>query len=126
MGKYSSYQAIWYQENKKKHKENTRLWAEANPDKMKAIRRKTRLKKEYNLTPEQYNLLFDKQQGCCFICGRHQQLFKRHLDVDHCHKTGRVRSLLCVACNTDVGIYENRKEELENYLRTVDKELDNE
>lgn len=45
------------------------------------------------------NVLFVKQKGCCAICGKHQREFKRRLNVDHNHKTGQVRGLLCYRCN---------------------------
>jgi hypothetical protein len=112
-------QRAWYRNNKEKHKARNKLWRDNNPEKMAAIRRKTRLKAEYGITPEQYNTMFDEQLGCCAICGRHQTMFKRHLDVDHNHTTGKIRKLLCVQCNTDLGVYENRKEEFEHYLTIV-------
>lgn len=43
--------------------------------------------------------LFDAQGGCCAICKRPESDFKRKLSVDHNHKTGKVRALLCFPCN---------------------------
>lgn len=48
-----------------------------------------------NLTVEEYRRLEKKQNSCCAICGK----FNKKLRVDHCHKTGRVRGLLCSRCN---------------------------
>jgi len=45
---------------------------------------------------------FEKQKGCCAICGKHQSLFKRRLALDHNHKTGQLRGLLCFYCNKRV------------------------
>jgi hypothetical protein len=59
------------------------------------------LKAAYNLSLEDYDKIFDKQNGVCAICGK-PQLTKR-LFVDHSHKTGRVRGLLCSNCNFLVG-----------------------
>ena len=59
------------------------------------------LQRKYRLSPEDYYLLIEKQQGRCFICGRLPG--KRRLCVDHCHVTGRVRGLLCSKCNTYLG-----------------------
>lgn len=70
----------------------------------------------YVCTDETYNALFASQQGCCAICGVHQTALKRNLAVDHCHTNGDVRGLLCVSCNTHLGIYEKYKEVFENYI----------
>lgn len=53
------------------------------------------LKRLYGITPEQYDELFEKQNGCCAVCGRHQREFKTRLAVDHDHATGEIRGLLC-------------------------------
>lgn len=61
------------------------------------------LRRFYGLTLEDYNLMFEEQNGCCKICKRHQIEFKRRLHVDHCHKTGNIRGLLCHNCNLALG-----------------------
>jgi DNA-directed RNA polymerase subunit RPC12/RpoP len=61
-----------------------------------------RLKTRYGLTKEQYNELFEKQKGCCALCGKHQSELKMRLAVDHCHQTSEIRSLLCSYCNLRV------------------------
>lgn len=61
------------------------------------------LKNKYGLSFREFNMLFYKQKGCCVICGRHQSELKRRLSVDHNHKTGQVRGLLCINCNTGIG-----------------------
>jgi len=52
---------------------------------------------------ELYNYLFNEQQGCCAICGKHQSELKKALGVDHNHITGQVRGLLCGICNRGLG-----------------------
>jgi hypothetical protein len=39
------------------------------------------------------------QDHCCAICKRPESIFKKRLAVDHNHKTGRIRGLLCYYCN---------------------------
>ena len=58
------------------------------------------LKRNYSISIEEYNELFTKQGGVCAICGRES---KKSLGVDHEHKTGKVRGLLCSNCNTAIG-----------------------
>lgn len=43
--------------------------------------------------------LFEKQEGKCGVCYKHESNFKMRLSVDHNHKTGQVRGLLCYRCN---------------------------
>lgn len=60
--------------------------------------RKWKLKQRYNLTLEQYDKMFIKQNGVCAICGVSLEYLKAN--VDHDHKTDKVRGLLCSKCNT--------------------------
>ena len=76
-----------------------KAWRENNPDKQALINRRTRLKTVYGITPEQYDELLDKQNGCCAICERSQDEFKTRLAVDHNHSSGEIRGLLCNYCN---------------------------
>ena len=57
------------------------------------------LEKGYGVTIEQYNDLFQKQNGECAICHKPQSEMKLQLSVDHCHTTGKTRGLLCQRCN---------------------------
>lgn len=64
---------------------------------------KAHIKKTYGLTVEQHDEMFERQANKCLGCGRHQKELKRRLDVDHCHKTGKIRGLLCMNCNRTLG-----------------------
>jgi hypothetical protein len=57
--------------------------------------------KTYGITAEQYASMLRYQGGKCFICQRATGK-RRRLAVDHDHKTGKVRGLLCNPCNRDV------------------------
>jgi hypothetical protein len=65
--------------------------------------------KNYGLTADGYQALLAAQDHRCAICGagsgwRHRQSGKpKRLAVDHCHETGKIRGLLCDACNTAIG-----------------------
>lgn len=60
-----------------------------------------RIEAIYGITAEQYWQIYEYQEGRCYICQRATGVRKR-LSVDHCHETGRVRGLLCTACNRNV------------------------
>lgn len=59
---------------------------------------------KYGITVEDFERIAEQQGGKCAICGRlASQCTWSKLVVDHCHKTGRVRALLCDACNKGIG-----------------------
>ena len=58
------------------------------------------LKKKYGISVYQYNKLLKQQKRCCAICGKNQKGERRNFAVDHCHKTGIVRGILCNYCNS--------------------------
>lgn len=58
--------------------------------------------KVYGLQPGGYDMLLELQDGHCAICRRATGKTRR-LSVDHDHKTGKVRGLLCRPCNTLLG-----------------------
>jgi len=83
--------------------------AEEYKPRHKVIARKFQLKYKFGLTLEDYNSMFDEQQGKCAVCGRHQSELKLSLAVDHNHETGKVRGLLCSGCNTALGMLRENK-----------------
>ena len=60
---------------------------------------------KYNLTRDQFEQMQKDQDGRCWICRKPPTYFGLH--VDHCHKTGRVRGLLCGGCNRALGIFDD-------------------
>jgi len=64
---------------------------------------------KYGVTKEFLVELFEKQNGHCAICGEIPKT-ERGLHVDHCHKTGVVRGLLCHGCNTGLGSFKDSPE----------------
>lgn len=62
----------------------------------------------YGLTAEQYQSMLDKQRGLCAVC-RNPPRNKYGLCVDHCHRTNKIRGLLCAGCNTALAVLERDK-----------------
>lgn len=86
--------------------EQSRDWGKNNKDR----RKDNALKKNFGITLLQYNSVLDEQNHKCMICRRHESEFKNSFAVDHCHKSGKVRGLLCMDCNVLLGHYENKPE----------------
>jgi hypothetical protein len=81
---------------------------------------------KYGITEDQYQQIRELQRGVCAICERHQRY--RRLSVDHCHKTKKVRGLLCNWCNRSLGRYGDspiRLRKAAEYLETFESKLVN-
>jgi DNA-directed RNA polymerase subunit RPC12/RpoP len=65
-----------------------------------------------------------EQEYRCKICKRHADEFKKGLVVDHNHKTGKVRALLCTNCNSQLHVLENKElyDKYMNYLNSHEEE----
>jgi hypothetical protein len=61
-----------------------------------------RMRQRYGITGVEYDSMLAAQNGRCAIC--RSLPGRRRLHVDHCHKTGAVRGLLCVNCNHLCGV----------------------
>jgi hypothetical protein len=75
--------------------------------------------KKYNMTLEDFDLMLAEQKGVCKICGKNpkgMQNSRKHLCVDHDHKTGKVRGLLCGSCNVALGLFGHGVELLKNSI----------
>lgn len=114
-----AYMKEYRKRNRKKLNEQNRKYPRCNGDKEKAAKqaRKYSLKRLYGITPEDYNKMFEEQEGCCAICGSHQSEQKRPLCVDHCHETKVVRGLLCDSCNMGLGKFFDSPLLLENAIK---------
>lgn len=76
------------------------------------------LQRRFGISEKDYERMFTAQSKGCAICGRPPK--KNHLAVDHDHKTGRVRGLLCYNCNRRlIGRFRNPEtfEKAARYLR---------
>lgn len=91
----------------------SRKWREEHPGyfkdryrKLEAVRTVKRIGmlKKYGLSVEDYDRLFKAQSGACAICKTAPKPYRR-LSVDHDHRTGVVRGLLCQRCNTGLGMF---------------------
>ncbi len=113
----------WRAENRDRIRNYQKQWREANAehvavyqkayhaewkarDDVQQALRETRIAKTYQLSPDEFNDLWDSQHGECAICHVKMHPRGRKLDsvcVDHNHKTGAVRGLLCRGCNHAIG-----------------------
>lgn len=79
-----------------------------------ACRRTMRSRLYYhNMKLTDFLALLDKYAGLCDLCGK---AVKGTPHVDHCHKTGRFRGLLCRPCNTSLGHFSDDVEKLQRAI----------
>lgn len=88
----------WAKAYPEKAKAATKAWMEANPDRGK----NSQLLRDFGITIGDFQMMLVIQLGVCAICQKPERL-GRSLSVDHNHDTGKVRGLLCDACNTALG-----------------------
>lgn len=133
--------AAAFQANKAKRYAERQKWIDANPEKVKAEALRARLRKmqrrlnnemkyHYNVTAEQYQRIAEHQGNVCAICGRPNETTRtKRLFVDHNHATGRLRALLCHACNAGLGYFRENYTILERaaaYLSAFEGEPEHE
>lgn len=76
--------------------------------------------KKYNIAQENYNELLTNQQNSCAIC-KEKFTEKIKPKIDHDHKTGKVRGLLCHNCNTGLGHFKDNIKFLEATIKYLKK-----
>ena len=98
----SSRKATYYAEHPEKAEEKRVKYSDpVYIEKMKWAR----IFNTYGITKEEYKSMLSAQRDVCAICGRsNSQKNKGMLHVDHCHKTGKIRGLLCHNCNVSIGL----------------------
>jgi hypothetical protein len=103
-------------------------WTRANPQRKRAINRKSTLKTRYGITEVQLEALGQSQGWTCGICSGSlldlDGIGRKKLSVDHCHQTGRIRGLLCSQCNRGLGHFQDRPDLLERALAYLKEALD--
>lgn len=145
--------AKWKRENKERVRELNRIDREKNPEKYKKWREdyekrnrdhlrsqgkefrerhKDRLQKKavcklHNIEISDYEEMVKDQENKCKICGMEEtRIWKgkpMRLCIDHDHKTGKIRGLLCHSCNTGLGKFCDNTDLLERAIMYL---MDNE
>ena len=99
----------------KEYNKKTKLTGHKASSQTYEYQRNKRLQK-YGITIEDYDQMFQEQDGVCAICGGPPDTRWKMLAVDHCHQSLEVRGLLCMVCNTMLGRLENNLFAVINYL----------
>lgn len=98
-------------------------------------RKNRKLKNLYGINIEQYQDMLKEQNNLCAVCNNKESMVNnksnkvQKLCVDHNHTTGKVRGLLCTACNKGLGMLKDNPDIVlsgYNYLMKYEEEIDGE
>ena len=127
-------QKLYYQKNKEKLIKKAVEWRNKNRGRVNRKRRelyklcpdrvvsdwRRRNYKRFNLTIEKYQALFESQKGLCAICSVYHKDYGKRLSIDHNHKTGKIRGVLCHSCNTSLGGFKDSVEILNKAIEYLE------
>jgi len=113
-----------YQKNKARILKRNAEWRKTHPGKVAEYARNALLR-SYGITQKQYDAMLIDQDKRCAICRRadtgrkNSNLFL----IDHCHKTRKVRGLLCHKCNVSIGLLRESAVTLRSAIEYLSKSL---
>lgn len=111
------YTGKYYKSNKEKVRKVGKLWEQNNKEKLNSKKFSKNIVVKYNISIDEYNVLLELQHGVCKICGLKSN---KRLCVDHCHKTNKIRGLLCHSCNIGLGYFKDNINNLQNAIKYLE------
>ena len=108
-----------------------RKWYDEHPEELvksrdrmrkvpRAVMRDRQLRYDYGVNTAWYDQQLERQNGVCAICRKPENKTINgkllRLAVDHCHDTGKVRGLLCQACNRGIGCFSHDSQTLRSAI----------
>lgn len=122
-------QKIYYENHKKElycyrmiNKKKRRIYDKNYGKEKRSHKRNMWLLKTYQIDSLSYYRLLKQQNEVCAICGKKEIIFDkrnnkfRSLAIDHNHKTGKIRGLLCSKCNRGLGLFDDNIQLLKNVI----------
>lgn len=104
--------------NKKLNASRQREYSKKNPEKIAS----NKLKTLYGITLDQKKSMYNSQEGLCGICRIPIEFTgKRGAVIDHCHNSNKVRSILCLKCNTGLGCFNDNTRLMLKAVEYLDK-----
>jgi hypothetical protein len=131
-----AYKKQWIANNSSKVKTTLKAYYDKNRDdiliktkkrrqEFPELKKQSELKFKFKMTMAEYELLLLKQENKCAICKNSEKSVEirtgkiRSLAVDHCHKTNKVRALLCSNCNRAMGLLLENAETMQEMIAYV-------
>jgi hypothetical protein len=111
-------------ERQERQREACRRWLKKKKQTNPNYHRDTYLQSTYGISQEQYDLMLEQQDGKCAIC-HYPPEDGSVLHIDHCHKSGKLRKLLCSYCNQALGLFRDDAERIAaaaEYIRSFEEQ----
>lgn len=109
----SARRAARTEEERAKERARHRKYRQTNPERYRAAR----LRHRHGISLAEWNALAKEQDHKCAICrNEDKERHRRRLSVDHDHKSGKRRGLLCSNCNKALGCFQDNPEFLANAI----------
>ena len=109
----------YYIKNKKELALKNKTYTLENKEKIKSAK----MRRKFGIAIEEKILLFAKQGNKCAICGCTENNVGRDWDIDHCHKTGKIRGILCSNCNRGLGLFQDNLENLRQACKYLENDV---
>lgn len=97
----------------------------ANPQRHARASRRWTIRTKYGISEEQFDRILANQEGQCRVCWT--LLYPANTNIDHDHKSGRVRGLLCFNCNVAIGHFRDNPALMERaagYIRVAQQSVE--
>lgn len=118
------YYNKFYKDNRNSYKDRRKEYYLANKEEHAKRMYKNHIRRKYNLTLENLDRMIEKQDNKCLICNKNFSILEgwNKRCVDHDHKTGKIRGILCRKCNISLHYIEDNNlwKQAQNYLRLKD------
>lgn len=91
------------------------------------VRRNQVLRKKFGIGVDEYKAMLDKQGGLCAICRQPERAINAStravasMPVDHDHRTGKIRGLLCSHCNRAIGLFQDSPQILKSAINYLER-----
>lgn len=125
--KQLEYSSKYYIDNKSKIIERTKKWVSEQKENDPEYHRKRIRRARYGISQSEFEEKLSQQKNSCYICNQKFSLGKDKTKtpyVDHDHKTGKVRALLCHHCNLFIGHSRDNIEILANAITYLENSND--
>lgn len=121
---HRAYFRWWRNKDVKDYNKKRLEWSKSHPERRKLQARRSYLSKKFGISMEQYDKMLKEQNNKCKICGKifekmnsKKEYIRYDNCIDHCHKTGNVRGMLCLNCNLGLGNFMDNTKALKNAIK---------